>query len=110
MRGWQRIRIIKHETVADYGSYESASAPRYFYFEELPGRRLRSDQLTREQVSIGQKTPARAISLAPDAVGDRGWIVGVGVFELMGVIARAGKAPRPEPGSRLISTPSVVKQ
>ena len=42
------IRIIKHEAVPKCGSYEvrfSDGRPRkYFYWEDIPGRRLRSDQ------------------------------------------------------------------
>jgi len=41
------IRIIKHEAVPKCGSYEvrfSDGRPRkYFYWEDIPGRRLRSD-------------------------------------------------------------------
>ena len=58
-----RIRVIKHEAVADCGSYEvsvEGQPPRYFYFEELPGRRLRSDQLTREHALESAKAFARA--------------------------------------------------
>jgi hypothetical protein len=47
------IRLIKHEAVPRCGSYEvrfSDGRPsRYFYWEDLPGRRLRPDLLTGEQ-------------------------------------------------------------
>ena len=43
----------QHETVPNCGSYEvqfpDGRPSRYFYFEDLPGRRLRAEQLTREQ-------------------------------------------------------------
>ena len=43
-----RIRIIKHEAVPECGSYEvrfSDGRPsKYFYWEDIPGRRLSSDQ------------------------------------------------------------------
>jgi len=44
------IRIIKHEAVPKCGSFEvrfSDGRPsQYFYWEDLPGRRLRSDLVT----------------------------------------------------------------
>jgi len=47
------IRIIKHEVVAQTGSfevrYDDGQRSRYFYFEDVPGRRLRSEQMTMEQ-------------------------------------------------------------
>jgi len=47
-----RIRIIKHEAVPDYGSFEVCFADgrvsQYFYFNDLPSRRLRPETLTRE--------------------------------------------------------------
>ena len=43
-----RIRIIKHEAVPECGSYEvrfSDGRPsKYFYWEDVPSRRLRSEQ------------------------------------------------------------------
>ena len=48
-----RVRIRKHEVIADCGSYEvvfpDGRPPRYFYFEDNPGRRLRPDVMTRGQ-------------------------------------------------------------
>lgn len=45
-----RIRIIKHEAISDCGSYEVAfpgGRPSvYFYWEDIPGRRLRPKQVT----------------------------------------------------------------
>ena len=48
------IRLIKHEAVPQCGSYEvrfpDGRPSRYFYWEDLPGRRLRpEEQLTGEQ-------------------------------------------------------------
>lgn len=46
------IRIIRHEAVPKCGSFEVRFADgrpsRYFYFEDIPGRRLRSDQVDSE--------------------------------------------------------------
>ena len=39
-----RIRILKHEAIPGRGSYEvriEGQASRYFYFDDLPGRRRR---------------------------------------------------------------------
>ena len=47
------IRIIKHEAVPKCGSFEvrySDGRPsQYFYWEDLPGRRLRQDLVTSEE-------------------------------------------------------------
>jgi hypothetical protein len=44
-----KIRIIKHEVVLGCGSYEvrfpDGRPSKYFYFENLPDRRLRSDRV-----------------------------------------------------------------
>jgi len=46
-------RLIKHEAIPNCGSYEvrySDGRPsRYFYWDDLPGRRLDSNTLTGEQ-------------------------------------------------------------
>jgi hypothetical protein len=59
----ERIRLIKHEAVAGCGSFEVRFADgrvsQYFYFEELPGRRLRSDLLTRDEALEQAKALAR---------------------------------------------------
>jgi hypothetical protein len=51
------IRIIKHEAVSKCGSFEvrfSEGRPSpYFYWEDLPGRRLRSD-LVASDVALEQ--------------------------------------------------------
>jgi len=57
------IRIIKHEVVAQTGSfevrYDDGQPSRYFYFEDVPGRRLRSEQMTMEQAVEAAKAFAR---------------------------------------------------
>jgi hypothetical protein len=59
-----RIRIIKHQIVPDCGSYEvrfdDGRPSRYFYFEDLPGRRLRSDVLTGSEALEQARAFARA--------------------------------------------------
>jgi hypothetical protein len=44
-----KIRVIKHEAVPDCESYEvrfpDGRPSKYFYFENLPSRRLRPDQV-----------------------------------------------------------------
>ena len=48
-----RIRIIKHEAVQMCGSYEvrfpDGRASKFFYFDDVPGRRMRPELLTGEQ-------------------------------------------------------------
>jgi hypothetical protein len=59
-----RVRIVRHEVVPLCGSYEvrvEGQPSRYFYFEELPGRRLRPDQLTREEALEQARAYARAM-------------------------------------------------
>jgi hypothetical protein len=57
------VRLIKHERVPDCGSYEvlySDGRPSvYFYFEDNPGRRVRSEQLDSQQALEAAKTFAR---------------------------------------------------
>jgi hypothetical protein len=47
------IRIIKHEAVPECGSFEvrfgDGRESRFFYWDDVPSRRLRPDQLTREE-------------------------------------------------------------
>jgi hypothetical protein len=65
-----RVRIIKHQVVPDCGSYEvsvEGQPSRYFYFEHLPSRRLRSDQLTREQALEQARAYARLMRDKPSA-------------------------------------------
>jgi hypothetical protein len=59
------IRIIKHEAVPDCGSFEVRLPDRtrkFWYWDDIAGRRLRPDSLTQEQA----KAFARA---ARDALG-----------------------------------------
>ena len=55
--------IIKHEEVPQTGSfegrYDDGQPSRYFYFEDVPGRRLRSEQMTMEQALEAAKAFAR---------------------------------------------------
>lgn len=57
------IRIIKHEAVPHTGSYEvrfaDGRASAYFYWDDLAGRRLRSDLATSEQALDAAKSFAR---------------------------------------------------
>jgi hypothetical protein len=58
------IRIIKHEAICGRGSFEVCFADgrvsQYFYFDDIPGRRLRPEMLTREQALEQAKALARA--------------------------------------------------
>jgi len=57
------IRLIKHEAVPDCGSFEvrfpDARKSQYFYWDDIPGRRLRPDLLTGEQALQEARTLAR---------------------------------------------------
>ena len=57
------IRIIKHEAVPQTGSFEvryrTGNLSRYFYFEDVPGRRLRSEQMTMEEALEAAKAFVR---------------------------------------------------
>jgi len=59
------IRLIKHEAVPRCGSYEvwfSDGRPsRFFYWDDIPGRRVRSDQLDSKQALQEAQTLARAM-------------------------------------------------
>ena len=59
-----RVRIIKHEAAPKCGSYEvrySDGRPsKYFYWEDIPGRPIRSDQLDSQQAFEEAKAFARA--------------------------------------------------
>ena len=58
------IRLIKHEAVPRCGSYEvrfSDGRPsRYFYWDDVPSRRLRPDLLTGDEALEKAKALARA--------------------------------------------------
>jgi len=67
--GMTGVRLIKHEAVPKCGSYEvrypDGRPSRYFYFEDLPGRRLRpEEQLTSEQALEQAQAVARATRTA----------------------------------------------
>jgi len=59
-----RIRIIKHEAVPQCGSFEvrfpDDRPSRYFYFDDLPSRRLRPETLDRWTALEQAKAFARA--------------------------------------------------
>jgi hypothetical protein len=58
------IRIIKHEAVKDCGSFEvrfpDGRPSQYFYWDDLPSRRLRPETLDRETALEQAKAVARA--------------------------------------------------
>ena len=64
------IRIIKHEAVPKTGSYEvrfSDGRPSaYFYWDDIPGRRLRQEQVCSAEALQAARTFARG------ARGDKG--------------------------------------
>jgi hypothetical protein len=59
-----QIRLIKHEVIPDCGSYEvrfpDGRPSRYFYFENLPSRRLRPDLVEQAIAEQDAKAFARA--------------------------------------------------
>jgi hypothetical protein len=59
-----RIRIIKHEAVPKCGSYEVQFADgresRFFHWDDVRSRRLRSDMLTGKQAFEQARALARA--------------------------------------------------
>ena len=58
------VRLIKHEAVPKCGSYEvrfpAGKPSRYFYFEDVPSRRLRPEQMTGEEALTQARAFARA--------------------------------------------------
>jgi hypothetical protein len=57
------IRIIKHEVVPNCGSYEVriyGRRSKFFYWDDIPNRRLRPDVLTSEEAELQAKAFARA--------------------------------------------------
>ena len=58
------VRLIKHEAVPKCGSYEvrflAGKPSRYFYWEDLPSRRLRPEQMTGEEALEQARAFARA--------------------------------------------------
>jgi hypothetical protein len=59
-----RIRILKHEVVPQCGSFEvrfpDGRESDYFYWDDLPSRRLRPETLDRETALEQAKAVARA--------------------------------------------------
>jgi hypothetical protein len=58
-----RVRIIKHEAVPRCGSFEVRLPDRpsqYFYWDDIPARRLRPETLDRETALEKAKAAARA--------------------------------------------------
>ena len=57
------IRLIKHEAVPECGSYEvrfSDGRPsKFFYWDDIPGRRVRPDQLDSKRALQEAQTFAR---------------------------------------------------
>jgi hypothetical protein len=58
------IRIIKHEAVAGCGSFEvrypDGRPSQYFYWDDIPARRLRPDLMDRDTALEQAKAVARA--------------------------------------------------
>lgn len=54
------IRLLKHEAVPDCGSfevrYDDGRPSRFFYWDDIPSRRLRPEQLDRKQALQEAKT------------------------------------------------------
>jgi len=60
------VRLIRHEAVKDCGSFEVCVAgmrSRFFYYENDPSRRLRPEQMTREQALELARSLARGLSI-----------------------------------------------
>ena len=59
-----RVRVIKHEAVPDCGSFEvrfpDGRPSVYFYWDDVPSRRLRPDMLDRETALEKANAVARA--------------------------------------------------
>jgi hypothetical protein len=57
------VRLYKHEAVPNCGSFEvrfpDGKPSRYFYWDDAPGRRMRSELLTGEQALEQAKAFAR---------------------------------------------------
>lgn len=75
------IRLIKHEAVPDCGSFEmrhgDGRPSRYFYWDDLPSRRLRPELLTREAALDAARDVARDVrdeleAFIPDAAREMG--------------------------------------
>jgi hypothetical protein len=59
------VRLIKHEAVPKCGSFEvrfsDGSPSRYFYCDDIPGRRLNPDQVDSEKALEQARALARAV-------------------------------------------------
>ena len=59
-----KVRLIKHEVIPQCGSFEvrlpDGRPSKYFYWDDLPSRRLRPDLLTGEVALEQAKALARA--------------------------------------------------
>jgi hypothetical protein len=64
-----RVRIIKHEAVPKCGSFEVQIPGKpsvYFYWEDIPGRRLRPEQVDQETAKRQAQEFARSVNPPPD--------------------------------------------
>lgn len=76
------IRMIPHEAVPDCGSFEVRFSDGrnsvYFYWDDIPGRRLRREAMTRDQALEAAKALARAerdkTEHACPLCDDSGWV------------------------------------
>jgi hypothetical protein len=63
------VRIIRHSIVPDCGSFEvrfSDGRPsRYFYWDDIPGRRLRPEQVDQETAKKLAQEFARSVMPSP---------------------------------------------
>ena len=61
---WLSFHIIKHEAVPQCGSfevrYEDGRPSQYFYWDDIPARRMRPETLDRETALEKAKAAARA--------------------------------------------------
>ncbi len=57
------VRLIKHEAVPDCGSfevrYDDGRPSVFFYWDDIPGRRVRPDQMDRKQALQAARAFAR---------------------------------------------------
>ena len=60
------VRLIKHEAVPKCGSYQvriDGLRPRFFYWDDIAARRLRSEQMTGAPALELAKSLARGLSM-----------------------------------------------
>jgi len=64
------VHLRKHEAVRDCGSYEvwfdDGLPSKFFYFDDLPNRRLRADIMTKAQSADAAQAFARAEREKPE--------------------------------------------